>query len=407
MKVLKKTLLLAAIGGSLFATSASAEQVNLTWQMWTGSDADTKGWQHLADMVTAKYPDIKVTLTTTGWVDYWTRLPVLAASGQLADIVSMQSLRMPNFYSLLEPLNDRIAADKFDVGAFTPSIIGGMSVDKQLYGLPYDVGPWVVYYNQDALKAAGIPLPKPGWTLAEFTDAAKKLTKDGKYGFGITPQNYSVLASAWGDKYVNDAGELDLTNPGAIAAADRVIGFAAKDKIAPLVPSSADVGTFIQGRFNSGNVAMYVDGPWSIIGMKDKAEFKIGLTTLPRADAKELAAVTAGSGFGISTTSKNKDAAWKAIQVLTSPEALQYLAEQGRALPARTASQSSWYKVAAKDITNGGEALDYSLAHSVPYVITNNWAAVENLFNQYFPPAFGGSADAKQTMESIQSLAQQ
>ncbi|MBX4958732.1 sugar ABC transporter substrate-binding protein [Rhizobium lentis] len=407
MKVLKKTLLLAAIGGSLFATSASAEQVNLTWQMWTGSEADTKSWQHLADMVTAKYPDIKVTLTTTGWVDYWTRLPVLAASGQLADIVSMQSLRMPNFYSLLEPLNDRIAADKFDIGAFTPSIIGGMSVDKQLYGLPYDVGPWVIYYNVDAIQAAGIPLPKPGWTLAEFTDAAKKLTKDGKYGFGITPQNYSVLASAWGDKYVNDAGELDLTNPSAIAAAERVIGFAAKDKVAPLVPSSADVGTVIQGRFNSGNVAMYVDGPWSIIGMKDKAKFKIGLTTLPRDDAKELAAVTAGSGFGISTTSKNKDAAWKAIQVLTSPEALQYLAEQGRALPARTASQASWYKVAAKDITHGGEALDYSLAHSVPYVITNNWAAVENLFNQYFPPAFGGSADAKQTMESIQSLAQQ
>ena len=406
MKVLKKTLMLAAIGGSLFATAASAEQVNLTWQMWTGSDADTKSWQHLADMVTARYPDIKVTLTTTGWVDYWTRLPVLAASGQLADIVSMQSLRMPNFYSLLEPLNDRIAADKFDVAAFTPSIIGGMSVDKQLYGLPYDVGPWVIYYNQDVFDAAGIPLPKPGWTLAEFTDAAKKLTKDGKYGFGITPQNYSVLASAWGDKYVNDSGALDLTNPGAVAAADKVIGFAAKDKIAPLVPSSADAGNVIQGRFYSGNVAMYVDGPWSIIGMKDKVKFKVGSTTLPRGEG-ELTAVTAGSGFGISTASKNKDAAWKAIQVLTSPEALAYLAEGGRALPARTASQSSWYKVAAKDITNGGEAIDYSLAHSVPYVITNNWAAVENLFNQYFPPAFAGSADAKQTMDAIQSLAQQ
>ncbi|MBB3138691.1 ABC-type glycerol-3-phosphate transport system substrate-binding protein [Rhizobium pisi] len=406
MKVLKKTLMLAAIGGSLFATAASAEQVNLTWQMWTGSDADTKSWQHLADMVTARYPDIKVTLTTTGWVDYWTRLPVLAASGQLADIVSMQSLRMPNFYSLLEPLNDRIAADKFDVAAFTPSIIGGMSVDKQLYGLPYDVGPWVIYYNQDVFDAAGIPLPKPGWTLAEFTDAAKKLTKDGKYGFGITPQNYSVLASAWGDKYVNDSGALDLTNPGAVAAADKVIGFAAKDKIAPLVPSSADAGNVIQGRFYSGNVAMYVDGPWSIIGMKDKVKFKVGSTTLPRGEG-ELTAVTAGSGFGISTASKNKDAAWKAIQVLTSPEALAYLAEGGRALPARTASQSSWYKVAAKDITNGGEAIDYSLAHSVPYVITNNWAAVENLFNQYFPPAFAGSAGAKQTMDAIQSLAQQ
>lgn len=406
MKVLKKALLLAAIGGSFLATTASAEQIDLTWQMWTGSEAQTRTWQHLADMVSAKYPDIKVTLQTAGWVDYWTRLPVLAASGQLADIVSMQSLRMPNFYSLLEPLNARMEADKFDIGAFTPSIIGGMSVGKELYGLPYDVGPWVIYYNQDAFEAAGIPLPKPGWTLAEFTDAAKKLTKDGKYGFGVTPVNYSVMASAWGDKYVNAAGELDLVNPDAVAAADRLIGFAAKDKIAPLVPSGNDAGTVIQGRFNSGNIAMYVDGPWSIIGMKGEVKFKVGLATLPR-DKGELAAVTAGSGFGIATTSKNKDAAWKAIQVLTSPEALSYLAEQGRALPARTAAQSSWYNVAAKDITNGGEALDYSLAHSIPYAITSNWAMVENLFNQYFPPAFAGSADAKQTMETIQSLAQQ
>ncbi|MGO7465298.1 sugar ABC transporter substrate-binding protein, partial [Rhizobium ruizarguesonis] len=72
------------VGSSLFATAASAEQVNLNWQMWTGSETETKSWQHLAEMVTAKYPDIKVTLTTTGWVEYWKRLPVLAASGQLA-----------------------------------------------------------------------------------------------------------------------------------------------------------------------------------------------------------------------------------------------------------------------------------------------------------------------------------
>ncbi|MGO7646078.1 hypothetical protein ACC709_37375, partial [Rhizobium ruizarguesonis] len=59
---------LSAIGSSLFATAASAEQFNLTWQMLTGSETDTKSWQHLAEMVTSKYPDIKVTLTTTGWV---------------------------------------------------------------------------------------------------------------------------------------------------------------------------------------------------------------------------------------------------------------------------------------------------------------------------------------------------
>lgn len=57
---------------------------------------------------------------------------------------------------------------------------------------------------------------------------------------------------------------------------------------------------------------MYIDG---LVDHRHegRAKFKIGLTTLPR-DEGELSAVTAGSGFGISTTSKNKDAARKAIR---------------------------------------------------------------------------------------------
>lgn len=404
MKTFKHLAAIALMSTSFVASAFGQDQVNLTWQMWGSNANDIAAWQHLADMVTEVHPEIKVTLQTAAWNDYWTKLPVLAASGQLGDIVAMQSLRMPNFYAILEPLNARIAADKFDIDAFDSSIIGGMSANDEVYGLPYDVGPWMMFYNKDMFDAAGVAYPKPGWTFDEYVTTAKALTKDGNYGAGITPQNYSLFSAALGASYVDADGKLDLTNADAVAAAARMIDLVVTDKAAPVVASGADPGAFISGRFDAGNIGMYVDGPWAMIGKIDTVKFKIGLAPLPRGTG-DLAAVTAGSGFGISASSQNKDAAWKAIQVLTSPDALQFLASEGRALPARTAQQGTWYDVAAVDVAGAREALEYSLAHSATYKITSNWNAVENLFNQYFPQAFAGSATAEQTMQTIQSLA--
>ena len=93
-------LTIGLVGGVAFTGVAYADTVNLTWGMWVGSDAEKAAWQHVADMVTAKYPDIKITLQTASWPDYWTKLPTLAASNQLPDIVSLQSLRTPGFASL-------------------------------------------------------------------------------------------------------------------------------------------------------------------------------------------------------------------------------------------------------------------------------------------------------------------
>jgi len=405
MNIVKRLTLAALLGTGLATAAFAQDQVNLTWQMWGTDEADIAAWRHLAEMVTEVHPEITVTLQTTPWSDYWTKLPVLAASGQLADIVAMQSLRMPNFYSILEPLNARIEADGFDIDAFDGSIVGGMSANGEIYGLPYDVGPWMIFYNKDMFAAAGVAEPQPGWTWDDYVETARALTADGNYGAGVTPQNFSLIASALGAKYMTD-GRLDLTNPDAVAAAAAMIDLVATEKVAPVVASGSDPGTFVAGRFDAGNLGMYIDGPWAMIGKIDTVDFQIGLAPLPRGEG-ELAAATAGSGFGIATSSANKDAAWKAIQVLTSPEALDYLASLGRALPARTAQQGTWYDVAAKDVAGAREALEYSLEHSATYEITDNWNAVENLFNQYFPQAFAGSASAEQTMQTIQSLATQ
>ncbi|AJY45910.1 ABC transporter substrate-binding protein [Martelella endophytica] len=397
-------------GAALVTVSAgstlAADPVTLTWNMWSSNDAETAIWQHLADMVHEKYPDITVELKTSSWGDYWTKLPVRVASGQAGDIIAMQSLRMPNFPTVLEPLDDMLTSEGFDLSVFDQSILGGLSYDGTLFALPYDVGPWMIYYNKDMFEAAGADLPEPGWTWDQFVEAAKKMTSGDNYGAGVFPQNYSVMAAALGDHYLDADGKLDLVSPEAIDAATKLTNLVTTDKVAPLVASSGDPGSLISGRFDAGNLGMYVDGPWVMLTKKTNVKFNLGMTSLPRGEG-ELEAVTAGSGFGISAKSEHKAEALKAIEVLTGPEALTYLGKEGRALPSRTEQQQYWYDVAAADVDGARDALTYALDHSVTYEITSNFNAVENLFNQYFPLAFSGNQSPEQVMQTIQSLAAQ
>jgi multiple sugar transport system substrate-binding protein/raffinose/stachyose/melibiose transport system substrate-binding protein len=387
---------------------ARAEPVKLTWFMWSGSEPEVTAWKHVAALVTEKYPDITVEFQTTSFPDYWTKLPALAAAGKLPDIVSLQSLRTAGFSGLMEPLDSRIKADNFDIGAFEPSIVKGLSREGKIYALPYDFGPLVIFYNVDAFQKAGLTPPHPGWTEAEFMQDAKALTKDGSFGFAVwQPDAFIAFARSKGAQYLTAKGELDLTNPGLEKAFTAYAALVGTDKVAPLLPASGTQSSQLAAaRFTAGNVAMIVNGPWQLINIKKQASFHVGLAPVPVREAGSIS-ISAGSGFGIATTSKNKEAAWKAIQVMTGPDAEQYLAEQGRAFAARSADQKFWYDSAAQGVEGARDAIAAALKTAEPYVTTPNWSTVASGFEQYAPLAYAGSESPSKVLATIQDLATQ
>ncbi|WP_240232260.1 ABC transporter substrate-binding protein [Devosia lacusdianchii] len=402
---MKLSLILAGaalVGSSVFAIQVQAQDapVNLTWQMW-GDEKDTALWESLAALVTEEYPNITVTPQISGWTDYWTRLPVLASSGQIADLVAMQSMRMPSFYSILEPLNPHFEGDSFDLAPFEPSIISGLSHDGTSYALPYDVGPWLVFYNRDKFAEAGVAEPAPDWTFDDFKAAAQKLTSGENYGYATQAFDFIAGPVSLGAEYFNDANQFDLTNASYVADVGKFADLVAVDKASPVFASGAGATT-ASGRFASGNAAMYIDGPWSLISTQGAVDFKVGVAPLPRGEG-ESRFITAGSGWGISATSANKEAAYKALQVLTGPKAAEILASAGRALPGRLAEQSFWYDVAAKDISGTRETLEYSFEHATPFRLNENWNEFENLLTQYMPLALNGDSTTEAVLADIQS----
>lgn len=398
---LSLVLAAAALAGSSFiATAQAQEQVNLTWQMW-GSESDTELFTSLANLVTEEYPNITVTPQFSGWTDYWTRLPVLASSGQIADLVAMQSMRMPSFYSILEPLDSYIEAEGFDKSVFESSIIEGLAHDGVQYAFPYDVGPWLVYYNRDAFAAAGLADPAFDWTFDDFRAAALALTGDGKYGYATQAFDYIAGPVALGAEYFNDANQFDVTNAGYVDAVGKYASLVADDKASPVFASGAGAITG-SGHFAAGNAAMYIDGPWVMVQTKDSVDFEIGIAPLPRGDG-DSRFITAGSGWGVAAASQHKEEAFKALSVLTGPKAAEILATAGRALPGRLAEQKYWYDVAAGDVDGAREALQYMFDHATPFRLNEYWNEFENLLTQYMPLALNGDSTTQAVLADIQS----
>src|SRR6266700_1871713 len=398
------SMMLVGCGGAAQpsgSNSSSNGPVTLTWSMWSASNQEVQAWQYDAALVTKKYPNIHVKFETTTFQNYWTKLESEAASGTMPNIISLQRQHTTGFASNFLPLGSYIKQNNFDISSFDSVIVKGLTYQNEVRALPYDFGPLVMFYNRDMFKKYGVAEPSNNWTYAQFLDAAKKMTKGNDHGFIANPALDPVLpfVLSSGGQYLTSDGKLNLNNPQFAAAYQEYAKLAYQDHVSPtLSVTESNNASFL---WAAGNIGMIVDGPWNLINFKSTAKFPIGLAPIPAMSGGQVS-IVAGSGFGISNTTKNADAAWKAISVLTGPDAEQYLADSGRAFAARTAQQQYWYKNA---VPGAESTLTYANAHSVPEVTTPNWNQASTLFQQYGVKVVAGQQTAASALATVQQQA--
>lgn len=396
------SMLFASCGSSQQTAASGTQPVTLTWLMWSASTQEVQAWQYDASLVTKKYPWIHIKFETTTFNNYWTKLESEAASGTLPDIISLQSQHTTGFASSFRPLSSFIKQNNFDISAFNPVILKGLTYQGDLRALPYDFGPLVVFYNKTLFQQHHVPFPTNDWTYAQFLQDAQQLTQGNTYGYIDSPSIDSFLpfALSSGAQYLTSDGNLNFKNNAQLADAFQNYAKPAYQyHVSPVVSVAEAPNTSFM--WAAGNIGMLVGGPWSLINFKASAKFPFGIAPIPSQPQGETS-VVAGSGFGISTTCQHPDDAWKAISVLTGPDAEQYLASSGRAFAARTAQQQYWYKNA---VPGADTTLNYALAHSVPEVTTSNWNEASTLFTQYGVKVLSGQQSAASALANIQDQA--
>lgn len=391
----------SAVAGATGGTAA-AKPVTLTWFMWSGSNEEVAAWKHVGALVTAKYPNITIQFQTTDFNDYWTKLTTQAASGTAPCIVGLQGQRAPQFGDLLIPLDDYMTQLGVKAADFGPSIFKGLQYGGKQVALPYDYGPFVMFYNKDAFKAAGLKAPAIGWTTDEFLADAKALTKAPKYGFFASSDIGGLLPwvlSASGKSALDSSGALAVDNDAWKTGAQFYADLVTKEKVAAQIPS-ANSTSASANQFLAGNAYMTLDGPWDLINARALSKFGVGIAPMP-AGASGSQTWSDGSGFGVTKDCKNPDDAAKAVSVLTGVEAETYLGDAGRAFPARLAQQTAWYT--GNKTQDVKPIMDAALANAVPYKTTATWQQVATAFSKEAVAVYNGQGSVADLLSQTQA----
>lgn len=341
-----------AAAGQQAPAAASGQKTSLRWFFWTATEEERQFWEGLAADAMQKVPNVEVKFETDTFNNFWTRLPTMVASGGVPDLLGLQSLRTGSFASrnIYMPLDDLVAADKdVNIDDFNKGIREGLSYKGKIYALSYDFGPHVMYYNRSYFDKAGVPLPKDDWTWDDLIQTARALTRDidGKPVSGFAaPNDFGAMIpwifSAGGDYVDADFKKSLLSTPETMDAIQWYVDLIYKEKVSPVVDDPGNAN-WVTEQFYSGRTAMFTTGPWNFVNARSKVKDVWDVTVLPRGKAGSISWV-AGSGFGISSSTKFKNEAWQVLKYITSTEGLSKVAKAGRGYPGRVSAQQAFYR---------------------------------------------------------------
>ena len=247
----------------------------------------------------------------------------------------------------VEPLDDYLAKStiisKDDI---IPSLLDAFSFDGKAYGIPKDFNSLALVYNKDLFDVAYIQYPNENDTWEDLENKLAKVVEafGGEVaGIALAPEfaRFGAIAYATGWEPFVD-GKTNLMDPAFKEAFNWYTGL--KEKGLGVMP--ADVG---QG-WNGGalaveKVAVAFEGAWILGFLRDEApNLKYGATLLPKNPGTgQPGNLIYTVAWGMNANSKNKDAAFKVLEALTSPAAQQWILERGLAIPSRKALADNPY----------------------------------------------------------------
>ncbi|MEA2087319.1 MAG: ABC transporter substrate-binding protein [Candidatus Caldatribacteriota bacterium] len=247
----------------------------------------------------------------------------------------------------VEPLDNYLAkSEVLNKDDIIPSLLDAFTFEGKVYGIPKDFNSLALVYNKDLFDVAYIQYPNENDTWDDLENKLAKVVEafDGEVtGLALAPEfaRFGAFAYAAGWEPFVD-GKTNLMDPAFKEAFNWYTGL--KEKGLGVMP--ADIGQgWGGGTLTTEKVAAALEGAWILGFLRDNApNLKYGATLLPKNPG------TGQSGnfiytvaWGINANSKNKDAAFKVMEALTSPAAQQWVLERGLAIPSRKALADNPY----------------------------------------------------------------
>ncbi|MDG5500561.1 maltose/maltodextrin ABC transporter substrate-binding protein MalE [Marinobacter sp. BGYM27] len=246
-----------------------AEETGITVEVAHPDSATDKFQQSAA---TGNGPDIFI------WAH--DRLGEWAQSGLIAELNPSQSVKDANY--------------DFTWDAVT--------VDGKVYGYPMAVESIGLIYNKDLVS-------EPPKTFEEIPALDKKLAEQGKkailWDYNNTYFTWPMMAANGGYIFAKSGKSYDVKDTG-VNSDGAIKGATVLESLIEqgVMPRGADYGA-MDSRFNKGELAMMISGPWAWGNLK-KSGINFGVTTLPTINGSEPKPMVGVMAATLNTASPNR-----------------------------------------------------------------------------------------------------
>ena len=421
---------LAGCGGSQDSGNDSSTDTGETTEASDSGDGESTGEEEISGTITIaltedrvqyyepvveafqeEYPDVEVELATSP--DFTAMNQAAQAAHQAGDdydIITVNHVDTMTFQKagMLYPMYELAEQDgiNFD-DVFMGSLMDGCKVDGQAWTVPTDTDVRIMAYNKELFEKYNLEYPE---TIEDMLACGEVMTQDGDYLFcnPLTSSTYQstyemgvFLKSMGGNLYVTD-DDGNLTATIDTPEMQEYLEFV--QQLMQYMPenSTTITGDETRNQFCSGNIGMYIFGPWEYGEMDiESLDFTLELGLIPAGEAGSCS-TSGGFQLGIGSGTDNLSASWAFIKWLTSnPD--QIAAFSGTNLPTIEAAYEEGDLASEKyDIFK--QQLETS---SIPQAPVANLSEVMDTFDSYWQNLLFGNMTPEEICSEAQTAVQE
>ncbi|GAB3096115.1 ABC transporter substrate-binding protein [Isoptericola nanjingensis] len=256
----------------------------------------------------------------------------VATGGGEFDVVMISNYETPmwaenGWIENLQPYAD--ATEGYDPDDFVPSVREALSVDGDLYSVPFYGESSFLAYRKDLFQQAGLTMPdRPTWDdvrelAAELHDPAQDfagICLRGLAGWGEVMAPMTTVMNTYGGQWFDEGGNARLDSPEVREAVETYV-----DTVQQYGQPGAATSGFgdCLTRFAQGQAAMWYDATSMVSSIEDPASStvagKTGYVPAPVSETDAAGWLYSWS-LAIPSTSEHKDAAWDFVSWMTDKD---------------------------------------------------------------------------------------
>ena len=355
----------------------------------------------------------------------------VATQGGQYDMVTIGAYEVPlwqqnDWIRNLSPYVEE--SEDYDVDDLMPPVREAISVDGELYAVPFYGESSFLMYNKEIFAAAGLTMPEnPTWTqVADLARKAKSaehagICLRGKPGWGEGAASLTTVVNTFGGAWYDEEWNAQVDQP-EFAEATEFYADLLRDAGQPDPVSTGF--TECLNLFSQGRAAIWYDAT-SAAGTLESPELskvagKVGYVAAPVQET-EASGWLWSWNLAIPSTSKNADQAWEFLSWATSKDYAKLVGEElgwSRVPPGARLStyEIPEYQEAAGTFADKTKDTMLAVDPAQPGVNKQNWVGIQYITipewqdlgtqaSQKIAEVYAGRSTVDQAMAEVQKLA--